>query len=62
MENVTTIQIQTQTREQLKSMGHKGESYDELINRLIKSAKKSKFFEEIDTILETEEFVSLDKI
>jgi len=62
MENVTTIQIQTRTREQLKSMGHKGESYDELINRLIMSAKKSKFFEEIDAILETEEFVSLDKI
>jgi hypothetical protein len=62
MENVTTIQIQTKTREQLRSFGQKGETYDEVITRLIKTSRKVKFFEEIDQILETEEFVPLDKV
>ena len=33
--NTTTIQVQIATRELLKKMGHKGESYDELIRRLV---------------------------
>ena len=31
----TTIQIQTETREKLKLFGHKGESYDDIIERLM---------------------------
>jgi hypothetical protein len=34
-DNITTIQIQTQTRELLKKIGRKGESYDELVRRII---------------------------
>jgi hypothetical protein len=33
--NTTTIQIQIETRELLKKIGHKGECYDELIRRVI---------------------------
>jgi hypothetical protein len=33
--NITTIQIQIQTRKLLKKIGHKGESYDRLVRRLI---------------------------
>jgi hypothetical protein len=62
LSEITTIQVNKETRELLKSCGHKGETYDELINRLIKTAKKVAFFEDIDRILETEEFVSLDDL
>lgn len=31
----TTIQIQTETREKLKLFGHKGESYDNIVERLM---------------------------
>ena len=62
MSEVTTIQVHKETRDLLRSCGHKGETYDELINRLIMAAKKVAFFEDIDRILETEEFVSLDDV
>lgn len=31
----TTISLDTETRDRLKSLGRKGETYDELVNRLI---------------------------
>lgn len=39
-EDVTTIQISTETREQLKYLGKKGETYDEIIKKLIELAKE----------------------
>jgi predicted CopG family antitoxin len=60
--SVTTIQITKDTREQLKELGRKGETYDQLINRLVKLAKRTEFFDEIDRIIETEEFVSIDEL
>ena len=62
MGDVTTIQVHKETRDLLRSYGHKGETYDELINRLMKAARKIAFFEDIDRILATEEFVSLDDL
>lgn len=32
---VTTIQVDVETREKLKRFGHKGESYDDIIERLM---------------------------
>lgn len=37
---LTTIQIQTQTRELLKKVGRKGETYDNLVRRLIQQVKE----------------------
>jgi len=34
--NKTTIIVTKQTREKLKALGRKGESYDQIINRLIR--------------------------
>ncbi len=62
MTEITTIQITKHTREELRHIGRKGETYDVLINRLIETARKTAFFNEIDHILEHEEFVSLDEI
>jgi hypothetical protein len=36
----TTIQILTETRDELKTLGSKGETYDEIIKRLIKAYKE----------------------
>ena len=62
MSAVTTIQINKETREELREIGKKGETYNQLIHRLIEMAKKVDFFGDIDRILETEEFVPLDEI
>ena len=63
----TTIQIKKTTREKLKLMGHKGESYDTIIERLIS------YFEELNVEKliegrwkklqeEKEQYISLDEI
>jgi len=38
----TTIQLLTETRDELKALGSKGETYDEIIKRLIKTYKEGK--------------------
>lgn len=40
-ENITTIQITKATRDELKKLGIKGETYDTIIRRLLELAKKS---------------------
>jgi len=35
MQDITTITIRKETREKLKEIGKKGETYDEIIKRLI---------------------------
>lgn len=63
----TTIQIKKDTREKLKRLGHKGESYDTIIDRLVT------YFEELDVEQliekcwkklqeEKEQYVSFDEI
>ncbi|MFH1240467.1 MAG: hypothetical protein V1672_04605 [Candidatus Diapherotrites archaeon] len=37
---VTTIQMSPQTRDKLKELGKKGETYEDIILKLLKSAKK----------------------
>jgi hypothetical protein len=36
----TSIQVEEETRDKLKDIGKKGESYDAIINRLLKDYKK----------------------
>ena len=62
MGEATTIRISIETREDLRRFGRKDETYDELIQRLLDAARKLSFFEELDRIVETEEFVPLDEI
>ena len=59
---LTTIQIRKDTRDELKKIGRKGQTYDELITKLLRVAKKDMFFSELDKIADSEEFVSLDEI
>ena len=62
MSEATTIQISKETRDELRELGKKGETYDKVIRKLVEVAKRVDFFEEIDRILETEEFVPLDEV
>ncbi len=59
---VTTIQINKVTRDALRQLGRKGETYDQVLSRLIEMARRTAFFMDIDRILETEEFVPLDQV
>ena len=58
----TTIQVSKETREKLKGIGKKGQTYDEIIENLLELSKKATFFNELDKIADTEEFVPLDKV
>jgi len=60
--DVTTIQISKVTRDQLRQLGRKGETYDQVLLRLIEMARKTLFFMDIERILETEEFVPLEEV
>jgi len=38
MKNITTIVVEKEVRDKLKKLGSKGETYNKIINRLIKNA------------------------
>ena len=58
----TTIQVSKETREKLKKLGSKGQTYDEIIKNLVVTSKKAMFFTELDRIADTEEFTPLDEL
>lgn len=59
---ITTIAIETRTREQLKEIGRKGETYDKVISELVELAKEHYFYESQVKILKTERFVPLEEV
>ena len=42
---ITTIPLETKTRDRLKSLGKKGETYDQILGRLILLAEYEEFME-----------------
>ena len=58
----TTIQIKKITRENLKKIGRKGQTYDDIIENLLEIGKRVMFFDELDKIVDNEEFIPLDKL
>jgi len=40
-EDVTTIQLSKETRDRLKELGRKGETYDEIVRRLLALLKNA---------------------
>ena len=57
MEN-TTISISNKIKEQIKEFGHKGETYSEIIGRLLESAKKRQLQE---LLMNEENTISVDE-
>ncbi len=58
----TTIQVSRETREKLKKIGGKGQTYDEIIEKLLEIGQKVSFFNELDRISDDEEFIPLDEL
>ena len=59
---MTTIAISTETKETLRQMGEKEESYEKIIRRLIKEAGLKKLDDRWNRILEKDEFIPLDEL
>ena len=62
MSDITTIPLKKKTRDQLKKFGHKGETYDTVINKLMSIAEQHEFYISQKRILDEEEFISIDEI
>lgn len=58
----TTIAINEKTRTLLQFLGHKGETYDEIIQRLVEIAKMHEFYQKQKWILENEKFYDVDSL
>lgn len=59
---VTTIAVDPVTKEMLRELGEKGESYDSIIRRLLKQAGMSRLDQRWNAILEKDEFIPLDEL
>jgi hypothetical protein len=62
MTETTTIPLSKETRDLLKKYGRKGETYDELLRRLLEIAEQVEFAEKQKRILAEEEFVPLEQV
>jgi hypothetical protein len=62
MTETTTIPLSKETRDLLKKYGRKGETYDELLRRLLEMAEQVEFAERQKRILAEEEFVPLEQV
>jgi hypothetical protein len=60
---VTTIPVEKETRERLRSFGRKGETYDQVLRRLMTIAEYEEFMtRQYERLKEKNAFVSLDEI
>ena len=62
MGETTTIPLTKETRDLLKKHGQKGETYDELIRRLLEMAERFEFARRQKRILAEEEFIPLEQV
>ena len=62
MQGRTTLPVRKATRDQLRSFGRKGESYDEILRRLMEIAEESAFYERQVRILKESRFHSLSEV
>lgn len=58
----TTISLDPKTRDMLRAMGEKGESYDKIIRRLVRDAGWKKLDARWNKILDEDAFISLDEL
>jgi len=59
--SLTTIPVTKETRNRLKQLASKGETYEVLLRRLIESVEARMLYEREKRILESEEFRPLDE-
>jgi hypothetical protein len=59
---MTTIQVSIKTRDRLRRLASKGQTYDMMLRRLLDDAETRMLYEREKRILENEEFVPLDQV
>jgi hypothetical protein len=60
---ITTIPLEKETRERLRSLGRKGETYDQVLRRLISIAEHEEFMtQQYERLKDKSAFISLDEI
>ncbi len=62
MADTTTISLRRETKELLREFGKKGETYDEIVRRLIEKASLKELDERWNRILREEKFIALDEL
>ena len=61
--NITTIPVRPETKDRLKSLGLKGQTYDEIIFELVEHVKYEEFMErQYQRLKEKSKFVPFDAI
>ena len=61
--SITTIPLEKETRERLRSFGKKGETYDQILRRLMSLGECEGFMErQYERLKDREAFVSLDEL
>ena len=58
----TTIAISSETKEMLRLLGEKDESYDKIIRKLIKEAGWNKLDKRWNKILKKDSFIPMDEL
>jgi len=59
----TTIPLEKETRDRLRSLGRKGETYDQILKRLMSIAEYEDFMErQYERLKDKKAFVSLDEL
>jgi hypothetical protein len=59
----TTIPVEKETRDRLRLLGKKGETYTQILNRLMSSAVYEEFMErQYERLKDKKAFVSLDEL
>jgi len=59
----TTIPLEKETRDRLRMLGRKGETYDQILKRLMSIAEYEEFMEtQYDRLKDKKNFVSLDEL
>ncbi len=60
---ITTIPLEKETRDRLRSLGKKGETYDQILKRLMSVAAYEEFMErQYERLKDKKAFVSLDEL
>lgn len=57
-----TISLDEETKEMLQRLGQKGETYDDIIRRLIEDAGWENLDDRWNEILQPDEFIALDEL
>lgn len=58
----TTVAVSRETKEMLRKLGEKGESYDSIIRKLVEEASWKELDDRWNKILTEDEFIPLDEL